>query len=203
MLFARIFLLCLIATALLPAQSVDLLPDESLKGWTRIPIPPTDGLKPKLQWRVDSAEKTADLHGRRPARVAALRPGVRRLPSRSGLPLRAQGRRCQVQQRHRDPALAGGRIVDPGADRSHRRIPVRRQSGGGRVAALQSHEGDEREPHQAGGRVEPLRDPRAGRQGRALRERRRGQRDPRALPCARDTWGSKEKATRSRSAISN
>jgi hypothetical protein len=37
---------------------VDLLPDESLKGWTRIPIPPTDSLKPKLQWRVDSAEKT-------------------------------------------------------------------------------------------------------------------------------------------------
>jgi hypothetical protein len=46
------------ATALLPAQPVDLLPDESLKGWTRIPIPPTDGLKPKLQWRVDSAQKT-------------------------------------------------------------------------------------------------------------------------------------------------
>ena len=58
MLFARISLLCLIATALLPAQAVDLLPDEFLKGWTRISIPPTDGLKPKLQWRVDSAEKT-------------------------------------------------------------------------------------------------------------------------------------------------
>ena len=58
MLFARIILLCLIAAALLPAQSVNLLPDESLKGWTRIPIPPTDGLKPKLQWRVDTAEKT-------------------------------------------------------------------------------------------------------------------------------------------------
>ena len=38
MLFARILLLCALATALLPAQSVDLLPDESLKGWTRIPI---------------------------------------------------------------------------------------------------------------------------------------------------------------------
>ena len=58
MLFARIFLLCLIAAALLPAQSVDLLPDESLKGWTRIPIPPTDSFQPKLQWRVDLAEKT-------------------------------------------------------------------------------------------------------------------------------------------------
>jgi hypothetical protein len=58
MLFARISLLCLIATALLPAQSVDLLPEESLKGWTRVSIPPTDGLKPKLQWRVNAAEKT-------------------------------------------------------------------------------------------------------------------------------------------------
>jgi hypothetical protein len=58
MLFARIFLLCLIATALLPAQSVNLLPDESLRGWTRVSIPPTEGLKPKLQWRVDGAEKT-------------------------------------------------------------------------------------------------------------------------------------------------
>jgi len=41
--FARFLLLCLLAAALLPAQSVDLLPDESLKGWTRIPIPATDG----------------------------------------------------------------------------------------------------------------------------------------------------------------
>src|ERR1035441_5974203 len=57
MLLARILLLCSLATALLPAQSIDLLPDESLKGWTRIPIPATDGLKPKLQWRVDSAQK--------------------------------------------------------------------------------------------------------------------------------------------------
>ena len=58
MLLARILLLCSLATALLPAQSVDLLPDDSLKGWTRIPIPATDGLKPKLQWRVDTAAKT-------------------------------------------------------------------------------------------------------------------------------------------------
>ena len=58
MLFARILIPCLLATALLPAQSVDLLPDASLKGWTRISIPPTEGLKPKLQWRVDAAEKT-------------------------------------------------------------------------------------------------------------------------------------------------
>jgi|SRR5689334_24247463 len=34
----------------------DILPDESLKGWTRIPIPPIDGLKLKMQWRVDTAQ---------------------------------------------------------------------------------------------------------------------------------------------------
>jgi hypothetical protein len=56
MLYARIALFCLLA-GLLPAQSVDLMPDETLKGWTRVPIPPTDGLKPKLQWHVDSAQK--------------------------------------------------------------------------------------------------------------------------------------------------
>ena len=57
MLFARVLLLSFVATALLPAQSLDLLPDDSLKGWTRIPIPATDGLKPKLQWHVDAAQK--------------------------------------------------------------------------------------------------------------------------------------------------
>src|ERR1035437_6966020 len=40
------------------ADWTNILPDESLKGWTRIPIPPVDGLKPKLQWRVDAAQKT-------------------------------------------------------------------------------------------------------------------------------------------------
>jgi hypothetical protein len=63
MLFARILLLCFLATALLPAQSIDLLPDESLKGWTRIAIPATDGLKPKLQWSVDSVQKTLNCTG--------------------------------------------------------------------------------------------------------------------------------------------
>jgi hypothetical protein len=58
MFFARILILSALAAAWLPGQSVDLLPDESLKGWTRIPIPATDGLKPKLQWRVDAAEHT-------------------------------------------------------------------------------------------------------------------------------------------------
>ena len=53
----RIFLLLVLAAAChgQPGEPKDILPDESLKGWTRIPIPPIDGLKPKLQWRVDAA----------------------------------------------------------------------------------------------------------------------------------------------------
>jgi len=35
---------------------VNILPDASLKGWTRIPIPAVDGLKPTLQWRVDATQ---------------------------------------------------------------------------------------------------------------------------------------------------
>lgn len=54
---ARFLALAILGAALLPGQSTDLVPDESLKGWTRIPIPPTDGVKPKLQWRVDAARK--------------------------------------------------------------------------------------------------------------------------------------------------
>ncbi len=57
MLLARVLCLAVMAAAALPGQSSDLLPDESLKGWTRIPIPPTDGLKPALQWRVDGPQK--------------------------------------------------------------------------------------------------------------------------------------------------
>jgi len=38
------------------AGTVDLMPDASLHGWTRIPIPPTDGLQPKMQWHVDTAQ---------------------------------------------------------------------------------------------------------------------------------------------------
>ena len=45
-----------------PGEPKDILPDESLKGWTRIPIPPVDGLKPKLQWRADAAEHTLTLN---------------------------------------------------------------------------------------------------------------------------------------------
>jgi hypothetical protein len=40
------------------ADWTDILPDEKLTGWTRIPIPPVDGLKPQQQWRVDPSEKT-------------------------------------------------------------------------------------------------------------------------------------------------
>jgi hypothetical protein len=36
------------------ADPVDLFPDESLKGWTRVPIPPTLGVDPRMQWRVDT-----------------------------------------------------------------------------------------------------------------------------------------------------
>ena len=46
----------LLSAGLVRAQSgqvIDLLPDPSLQGWTRIPIPPTDGVQPKMQWRVD------------------------------------------------------------------------------------------------------------------------------------------------------
>lgn len=38
------------------ADFVSITPGEDLKGWTRIPIPAVDGLKPKLQWRVDAAQ---------------------------------------------------------------------------------------------------------------------------------------------------
>jgi hypothetical protein len=37
-------------------EAVDLLPPADLRGWTRVPIPAVDGLKPKMQWRVDEAQ---------------------------------------------------------------------------------------------------------------------------------------------------
>ncbi|HZT32052.1 MAG TPA: DUF1080 domain-containing protein [Bryobacteraceae bacterium] len=52
------------AAGVLAAQSADILPEESLRGWTRIPIPPVDGLKPELQWRVDSAHRELLCSGR-------------------------------------------------------------------------------------------------------------------------------------------
>lgn len=36
---------------------VDLLPEESLKGWTRVPIPAISGVNPKMQWRVDAGQR--------------------------------------------------------------------------------------------------------------------------------------------------
>jgi hypothetical protein len=38
------------------ADGIDILPNESLQGWTRIPIPATAGVNPKLQWRVNAAQ---------------------------------------------------------------------------------------------------------------------------------------------------
>jgi hypothetical protein len=49
-------LLWTVAASAQPGGTVDLMPDESLHGWTRIPIPPVDGLQPKMQWRVDPAQ---------------------------------------------------------------------------------------------------------------------------------------------------
>lgn len=64
------WMLCFVAIAmaatLLCAQGapgdggewVDLLPDAALAGWTRVPIPPTTGVDPRMQWRVDASAKT-------------------------------------------------------------------------------------------------------------------------------------------------
>jgi hypothetical protein len=55
----RLPILCLLGAALAAAQTAkttDLMPDESLKGWTRVAIPATDGLKPTMQWRVDKEQ---------------------------------------------------------------------------------------------------------------------------------------------------
>ena len=55
-------LLCLAASVVLHAappasDGTDLLPDENLTGWTRVPVPPINGVTGKLQWRVDPAQK--------------------------------------------------------------------------------------------------------------------------------------------------
>ncbi len=49
-------LLLLFCTALPAADWIDLMPDEALHGWTRVPIPPSPAGDPKLQWRVDPAQ---------------------------------------------------------------------------------------------------------------------------------------------------
>ena len=36
-----------------PSGWADIMPDRTLAGWTRIPVPPTDGLKPQMQWTAD------------------------------------------------------------------------------------------------------------------------------------------------------
>lgn len=58
----------LLGTALLQQSAAgaawtDILPDASLKGWTRVPIPPVAGLKPELQWHVNTAQKTLTCTG--------------------------------------------------------------------------------------------------------------------------------------------
>lgn len=47
-----------------PAEWLDILPDASLKGWTRVAIPATDGLKPIEQWRVDPEQKALICSGK-------------------------------------------------------------------------------------------------------------------------------------------
>ena len=52
-------LLCLLHLpgAILPAADwIDLMPDEGLHGWTRVPIPPAPAGDPRLQWRIDPAQ---------------------------------------------------------------------------------------------------------------------------------------------------
>lgn len=52
--FLSIALLALAATS--GSDPTDILPNAALEGWSRVPIPATDGIKPKLQWRVDAAQ---------------------------------------------------------------------------------------------------------------------------------------------------
>jgi hypothetical protein len=54
---AALLTVALIAPAARAADFVDILPDASLKGWSRIPIPPVAGLQPTPQWSVDPATK--------------------------------------------------------------------------------------------------------------------------------------------------
>ena len=36
---------------------MDLLPNEKLEGWIRVPIPPVGGVDPRMQWRVDTQRR--------------------------------------------------------------------------------------------------------------------------------------------------
>lgn len=52
----RALLLLLVSGAIVSAADwIDLMPDEALHGWTRVPIPPAPAGDPRLQWRVDPA----------------------------------------------------------------------------------------------------------------------------------------------------
>jgi len=51
-------ILLIAGAAALPAGTLDIMPEPTLAGWTRVPIPPVDGVKPKLQWRVDADAHT-------------------------------------------------------------------------------------------------------------------------------------------------
>lgn len=57
-------LLVIRTAAAQPAEWLDLLPDDSLKGWTRISIPAIDGLKPVQQWRVDRQQQALICDGK-------------------------------------------------------------------------------------------------------------------------------------------
>lgn len=58
MLSSRFCAAALCASSLfIGADPVDILPDESLKGWTRVPWTATQGLQPTMQWRVDPAQR--------------------------------------------------------------------------------------------------------------------------------------------------
>jgi hypothetical protein len=57
MLSIRLLVPAILAAGVLSAADpLDILPDASLKGWTRIPWTSVDGLQPKVQWRVDAAQ---------------------------------------------------------------------------------------------------------------------------------------------------
>lgn len=39
------------------ADPIQIIPNDGLQGWTRVPIPATSGVNPKMQWRVDTAQQ--------------------------------------------------------------------------------------------------------------------------------------------------
>ncbi len=47
-----------------PAGWTNLMPPPDLKGWTRVPIPPTLGVDPRQQWSVDTAAGTLICNGK-------------------------------------------------------------------------------------------------------------------------------------------